>query len=165
MRGIRAKARRQPIYGRVSALVDPGTGESIGCLVPANAQEREALRVRKLKIGTIVRMEIFSVRHFKHHRLAMKVLQIVVDNSDTLHNVDQLLTILKIKMGYVETIIDDTGRTFYLPMSIAFDQMSQDEFEKFYRGMLVVIRRDFFPGMSEAEIERISDMTKDQFHD
>lgn len=163
MSSKRASRKRDPVYVRVMRLVDPATGEELGSFVPANSEEREVVRLRGYKLGTVMRAEFHHIRNAKFHRLVMKILGIVVENSDRLLNTDQLLTEIKIKLGRVDTTIDQSnGRVYYTLQSISFDDMDQDEFDKFYAELKPLLARDYFGGVPDRIVDEIAEMMEDK---
>jgi hypothetical protein len=154
----RAKRKPQPIYGRVRTLVDPETGEEVGALVPSTSSDKQAMRSRRYKTGDVLRMELKKPRTPKFHRLAMALLQLVVENSDML-SVDQALTVLKVKMGCAQPIIDAaSGKTFWILESIAFDALGEDAFREWARNACRVVARDYFPGWTPEQVERAAEL-------
>ncbi|MDG9972944.1 hypothetical protein [Stenotrophomonas sp. GD04032] len=77
---IRAKRARRPIYMVVTKLIDPGTGELVGALVPAHEVDQRLMRERKFKVGREVRAELKQPREGWQHRLVHKIGQLMVDN-------------------------------------------------------------------------------------
>lgn len=145
----RAKRRREPVYLRVVK----------GALVPASGRDADLLRARGYRIGDQVRAELAKPRNPRHHRLVMALLQLVLDNQDGLQTIDQLLTVIKIKMGRAQPFVDTaTGRTYWVPESISFDAMDQGEFEIFYRDLCALIARDYLPGMKPEQVEQAAEM-------
>jgi hypothetical protein len=120
------------------------------------------LRAKKYRVGDLVRAELSKPRYAKHHRLVFATLRKVIDNLDTPMTEYQLLSILKIKMGRVETFIDSaSGKVYYIPESIAFDAMEEGDFSQFHKEMNRVISRDYLPGMSEAQVAELAMMMDD----
>lgn len=149
----RAKRRKEPICLRVTGA---------GTFEPASAYYAAELRARRLRVGDLVHADLTKPRHPKHHRLVFALLKRVLDNLDGLQTIDQLLTILKIKLGRVETVVDaGTGRAYYVPQSIAFASLDQGEFEIFWRDLCRVIARDYFPGMDPEQVAAMAEMMDD----
>jgi hypothetical protein len=153
-RPARAKPRKEPLYLRVTPQ---------GTFEPASQLYRQMLRAKKYRVGDLVRAELSKPRYPKHHRLVFATLRKVVDNLDTPMTEYQLLSILKIKMGRVETFIDSaSGKVYYIPESIAFDAMEQGAFSEFHRDLCRIITRDYLPGMSEAQVAELANMLEDE---
>lgn len=64
-----AGSKCRPIYLTIRALVDPETGERVGCLVPSHDVDKRLLRERKYGIGSEVRAELKKPRNAAFHRL------------------------------------------------------------------------------------------------
>lgn len=149
----RAKRRKEPVCLRVTAA---------GTLEPASAYYSAELRSRRLRVGDLVHAELTKPRHPKHHRLVFALLQKVLENQDGLQTIEQLLTVVKIKLGRVETLVDAaTGRAYYVPQSIAFASMDQSDFSVFWRDLCRVVARDYFPGMTPERVAELAEMMED----
>ena len=149
-RPARAKRRREPIYLRVTPQ---------GTFEPASALYAGMCRAKKFRVGDLVRAELTKPRYPKHHRLVMALLQKVLDNQEGLLTIDQLLTVVKIKLGRAVPFTDAVaGRTYWVPESIAFDAMDQSEFTPFWKDLCKLVARDYFPGMTEAKVAELAEM-------
>jgi len=158
----RAARRSTPIYLRVRSLVDPDTGELVRAFVAAHATDKRVCRERKFREGDELRAELKKPRNPKFHRLVMGALQLVLDNQEGLHTIDQLLTIVKIKLGRVESTIDpSSGKVFYIPESISFDALDDGQFQEFWRDLCRLIVRDYLPSLRPDQIEEMALMMGD----
>lgn len=121
-------------------------------LVPVDEQALEALRA--IPLGRDVMVSVKVARNPKHHRLLFAMLNLIVQRTNKFDGTDEALTALKIACGLVDPYIDaETGKTFFVPRSIAFESMSQDEFSGFFdRSVFVATSRWFPPGTQEADV-------------
>ena len=117
-----------------------------GALYPS--LDTDAEQLAKIKQGQVVCYEIKRPRNGGFHRKYFALLGIVVDNCD--YNLEQLLHIIKLKLGHFEQIINTNGKVIYIPKSISFAKMDQDQFEEFYSKTINVILKDFIPDTDEA---------------
>jgi hypothetical protein len=148
----RAKRKKEPVYLRVIK----------GGFEPASAYYAGMMR-GKYRVGDLVRAELFMPRHGKHHRLVMVTLQKVLDNLDTDMTMEQFLKVVKIKTGLVETLIDSaTGKVYYIPQSIAFDEMEEGDFSAWHKQLCRVIARDYLPGMTPEAVAEIGNMLEEE---
>lgn len=149
----RATRKREPIYLRVTER---------GMFEPASAHYATMCRARKFRVGDLLRAELTKPRYPKHHRLVMALLQKVLDNQEGLQTLPQLLTIVKIKLGRVETFVDAaSGKVYYVPESIAFDAMDQGAFSEFWRDLCQLVRRDYFPHLDDDQVAELAEMLED----
>lgn len=149
----RAKRRREPVYLRVTPQ---------GTFEPASALYSSMLRDKKFRVGDVVRAELTRPRYPKHHRLVMGLLQRVLENMDGLQTIEQLLSVIKVKLGRAQPLIDTaTGRTYWQLESIAFDAMDQGEFEVFWRDLCRLVSRDYFPGMPPERVAELAEMMEE----
>lgn len=146
----RAKRKREPIYLRVTPQ---------GTFEPASDYYRQMLRAKGYRVGDVVRAELTKPRHPRHHRLVMALLQKVLDNAQGLMTMDQLLTVVKIKMGRAVPFTDSaTLKVYWVPESIAFDSMDQAEFETFWADLCTLVARDYFPHLTREQVAELAEM-------
>ena len=120
-----------------------------GGLFPSLDEDAEI--INKIKRGDVVQYEIKKPRNAKFHRKYFAMLQVVTDNTD--YNTDQLLLMIKLRMGHFDSFITPGGKTLYKPKSISFSKMDNDEFERFYQKTMQVILNDFLRGSNEKELQ------------
>jgi hypothetical protein len=111
---------------------------------PVSAAAREFWA--KTKLGQVVEIKARRPRNPGHHRKMFAMLGLVVDNTELFANTDDALTGLKAIMGHGRwDRIKGTSKDIFYPDSIAFDAMSQAEFEPFYEEALAAVRRWWLP--------------------
>lgn len=123
-------------------------------LLPSLPQDAELLE--GIGFGEILEVEIKRPRNGKFHRKFFALLQVVKESTDY-DNVEQILLLLKLKLGHYETIVNTNGKPIYYPKSISFAKMEQPEFEQFYSQSVNVILRDFVPNWTQQDIEQAVD--------
>ena len=88
-----------------------------------------------------------------HHRKFFALLNVVFENQEKYESVEQLLTIFKIGTGHYETMVMKDG-VAYIPKSIAFQKMDQDEFSVFWDKCIKLIVTRILPGITKEDLER-----------
>lgn len=116
---------------------------------PADEDAIEALR--KIKRGEVVRVELRRPRSHPQHNLAMAVLKLAFNNQDKYKRFDDLLIEVKLKCGHYREHITTKGKVIYVPKSIAFESMPQDDFNVFFEKMIDVVLDDILPGVDEGD--------------
>lgn len=109
--------------------------------------------ISKLKIGEEILIEYKKNRNVKNHRRLFSLLQSVVHNQNHYKNVDNLLDVIKLKAGYFKTVVDHNGNALYIPESISFATLGEEEFKEFFSGAIDVILT-FMPEESVNSILR-----------
>ena len=136
---VKAKRARRPIYLVVDRLVDPRTGEEVGCLRPANLIDQRLLKERKFYLGREVRAELKAPREAWKHRLIHKIGGLLVDNVDEFAECGSHEAIKRVqrKSGVCceERDIPGTDLVIREAQSLAFDEMEHDEFERLFTGI------------------------------
>ncbi|MGG6461420.1 hypothetical protein [Solilutibacter silvestris] len=142
----RTKRAQRPIYFTVRKLVDPETGESLGCLVPDHPVDRRLMRDRGFHVNREIRAQLEEPRNGQFHRLAHAIGALVADNVEKFQGKDshEVLKKLQEESGVccdVEKFVIDLGQygrhevDRLVPRSIAFDQMKEDQFRQFFDGI------------------------------
>lgn len=102
--------------------------------------------------GKALKVKVTQPRSGPQHRLYWTIIGLVADNledvsEDTLHDV------IKLRCGYAKAVKTRRGIE-YVPASIAWDKMPQDEFNVFFEKAMRFICDDVIPGMSRPALER-----------
>lgn len=106
-------------------------------LIPIDDASVEA--VKSLRIGDEIHVDYKPRRNYKNHKRFFNMLQGVVRNSDHYKTVDNLLDIIKLKTGHFEIVVSHDGRQNYIPKSIAFHSMNEEEFKEFFSSAIDVV--------------------------
>lgn len=87
---------------------------------------------KKLKDGEEIFCEYKPRRNYKFHKKLFSMLNLVKDNQNYYKSVDNILTECKFRAGYYEIHVSYDGLQTFIPKSINFASMDNDEFERFY---------------------------------
>ena len=80
MQPVKRKTKREVhAYFEVRRMIDPATGEEVGCLVPRSQSDRRMLRDKAIKTGDVVRLPVRKPRNEKYNRLAHALGALVVE--------------------------------------------------------------------------------------
>lgn len=108
-------------------------------LIPADIHAEDLMN--NLKDGKHVLLRVFKPRNVQHHRKLFAVLNCVVENSEKYNDVEELLVIVKLAVGYATVVQGMDGEMYRVPRSISFSSMAQDEFERFFPRAVYVLSR------------------------
>ena len=131
----------------------------LGSLRPTDSSGEDALR--KIGNGEVVSIEVKRPRNVRHHRMFWALMTIVHENMDEARypTVEDLVSAIKIAAGLRTRIVLPSGDVGFIPGSIAFHKMSQDEFSAFYDRVCDLICKHFLPGVESAALrEEVSIM-------
>lgn len=132
----------------------------LGSLRPTDEAGEDALR--KIGNGEIVSIELKRSRNVKHHRMFWVLMTIVHSNMDEARypTVEDLVAAVKIAAGLRTRIVLPNGDVGFIPGSIAFHKMDQEEFGKFYDRVCDLIAKHFLPGVTSDQLrEEVEIMT------
>jgi len=120
---------------------------------PVDDAGRELLA--KLADGEIMRVEVKRPRSIQHHRLYWALLTVVHENIDgnRYPTVDDLHAAIKIAAGLRTRVELPDGTIGFIPGSIAFHRMDQDQFREFYDRVCDLISKHFLPGVSSDALK------------
>jgi hypothetical protein len=107
----------------------------------------------KIKPDQQVLCEIKRPRNIRQHRLWWALMQKIADNMDGDFSAETVCQVIKIRAGHVQVVRTRTGEVF-IPKSISFGSMPQDEFSAFMERAIGVICTDILPGLSSDDLRR-----------
>ena len=117
--------------------------------VPADDEARA--QHAKLEPGSLMAGKIWRSRSLPQMRLYWAVVEHVAaatgyDSAEILH------LALKVRLGYYEAPRLPNGKVILCADSVAFDAMTQDEFQKYMDAAINVICAEVVPGSSREEL-------------
>jgi len=118
-------------------------------LIPSLPDDELALK--SIKRGQIVEIELKRPRNAKFHKKFFALIGIVLENTEY-DTSEQILHLIKLKLGYYETIINTNGKVIYIPKSISFSSMDNDDFNNFYNKAVNIVLRDFLINWENSDI-------------
>ncbi len=122
------------------------------------ARRKLQARMRKLKAtpGAYLRIEWSAPRNLKHHRKLFALLHLIAENSETLDTPEKALYALKLVLGHCDPMVHPlTGEILPVPRSIAYENLEQDDFDKFYAQAMDAIGEHLIPHVRAADRDRI----------
>jgi hypothetical protein len=118
--------------------------KTLSGFIPVSAAAREFHA--KSKVGQTVELKGRRPRNPQHHRKLFALLGIVADNNEQFTGPDDVLVAIKAALGHGRWLkLAGATREVFMPDSIAFDAMAQDEFEPFYEAAVAAVRRWWLP--------------------
>lgn len=106
--------------------------------------------------GETLKAFIKRPRNVRMHNLYFALVGLVYDNlpEGRYQTFEQFHTALKVALGHCDTVICRDGSVAYIPKSISFAKMGQDEFAAFFDNVIAMVIKHFLPGVSDAELRR-----------
>lgn len=109
------------------------------CLVPADFVAEEWLDA--LPEGKEVLIDWRKPRHPENHRHFFAILRLAVEQIDSYDDTESLLDALKIACSHVRPVMKADGEMIFLPKSINFASMGEEEFKRFKNRALYILSR------------------------
>ena len=106
----------------------------------------------KLKLGEIVELKPIKVRNGGYHRLFFVMLRLISENSEPHISPKAALHFAKLVTGTGDTVTDSKGDNHFIPGSISFAKMKQDDFEAFVQSAIPPIVGRFMVGTAPDDI-------------
>jgi hypothetical protein len=128
-----------------------------GALWPDDPKSAEA--IRSIPRHTSVPVRLLRERNHEQLALYWRVLERLVEATDRWRCAEELHLALKIATGRIGEVTLLTGRRVLVPESVAFDQMSQDEFTRYFDAAMRVLCEEV---MGNCSIEELLDQTIDR---
>lgn len=161
----KAKRKRQPVYFVVRRLVDPATGEEVGALVPQHEVDRQLMRERSYITGSALRAQLSKARNVKFHRLAHQLGVLIAENIDGYDGLGghEALKRMQAESGVAcdETRTPVHGLGVLVSrraQSLAFDEMDEGEFGRFFDGICRHIVAVHWPHMDPEAILEMTEL-------
>ncbi|EIY2513865.1 TPA: hypothetical protein ACRMDF_002743 [Pseudomonas aeruginosa] len=163
------KRAGRPIYLEFKRMVDPDTGEVRLALVADSGIDKFLLKERGYRAGAKVRAELKQPRDVRKHRLVHRLGQLVARNVDGFQGMDAHSVIKKLQgdagvccsSEYFD--LGGLGRVSRLvPESLAFDEMPEERFLEFWRGICQHLIEHYWTGMSEEQIGDMINMMPEE---
>lgn len=153
---IRQKRARRPIYLTCMRVAIVETGEERLAWVASHPIDGRLMKERGWHAGAEARAELKQSRNVKFHRLAHAVGNLLVDNVEefrALNGHDALKQVQQRSGVCCEPIEIDLGTLgkvhAQVARSIAFDEMDEQEFGEFFRGVCDYIDQHFSSVMTD----------------
>lgn len=105
-----------------------------------------------VKLGEVVELRPVRIRNGKYHRLFFVMLKLISENSEPEITEDEALYFAKIATGTGKWIADTKGREHFVPGSISFAKMKQDDFEAFVQAAIPPLCKRFLHGTAPEEV-------------
>jgi hypothetical protein len=100
----------------------------------------------KCKLGQVVELKPTRVRNGKYHRLFFAILKLISENSNPAITAETALYLAKVGAGVGEWINTPGGKDLFVPGSISFASMKQDDFEAFVKAAIPPLCLRFMNG-------------------
>lgn len=166
-----AKHKRIPsrIYVDIRKMIDPDTGELVGCLVPAGNVDREILRRKKAKVGMRMRTTVSRERDYRQMKYAHKIGQFVEANIDGFEGKDPHEILKQLQLD-ADAFCDRErlqieGFEGYLirkvPRSMAFDEMDETEFQQLVIQICNHLAEKYLPSLTPEQVAEAIELMPD----
>jgi len=127
-----------------------------GQLVAASQQDYELMKGWRL--GEIIKFTKASKpRNGGHHRKAWALINFIFQNQKRYNEINDLMVEIKLKTGHYKEHITTKGKVIYVPKSISFASMSQDDFNVWYDKLINVALQHFCGDMDEYSLRRYAE--------
>jgi hypothetical protein len=160
-----AKKQARPIFLIVRKLVDPRTGEEVGCLVPSNEGAREEMKRRKYTQGKRLKAELSVPRNYEFWKKAHVLARLCMKHVDAFDGkgeheaLKKLQTDARIECDVFRFTVLDQVVQYRVPRTLAFDSMPEDVFTTVYETIVEHIKDRYFPEWSDEQMQELIDLT------
>ena len=127
--------------------------DGVLCLIPLDKMSFEDLN--KTKNNTVFQCKLTRPRNYKFHRKFFALLSVVFDMQERYSNINDLRVEMELRAGSYDEHITIKGKIIYIPKSISFAKMTQQEFEKLYSKCIDVALQYFCKNLKRDELENV----------
>jgi hypothetical protein len=106
----------------------------------------------KCKLGQVVELKPARVRNAKFHRLFFAILKLISENSNPEITPEAALYLAKVAAGCGEWIHTPGGKDLFVPGSISFAAMKQDDFDSFVKTAIPPLCSRFLHGAAPESV-------------
>lgn len=118
------------------------------------ADEGAFAYLRSLKLGEVYRVEVKRPRSLRDHKRYWALCTFVWTNTEAFASPDEVHEYLKLRGGHCSIIVSQTtGEIYKVAKSISFKAMHANKWDEFWQRCKDVVREDFIPTMSDADLE------------
>ena len=118
---------------------------------PADEATRD--RMNRLRKGQYYSFQYKRIRNYQFHKKYFAMLKLAFDNQEEFSSEEWLRRYTMLGIGRVETVITRDGKTVYMPESISFDKMDENEFEEVYQKTLSFLMERY--GFDESFVDKL----------
>lgn len=155
-------------YFEARKMIDPATGEEVGCFVPRHTTDRRMLRDKGIKTGDVIRMPVKKPRNEKFNRLVHGLGALIVQQVEGFESEDAHSAIKRLQY---DADVMCQREDFDIPgvgklqrrvaRSLAFDEMDDGEFHLFWQGICRHIVATYWPTVDPDTIAAMIPMMAD----
>lgn len=109
-----------------------------GSYIPYDDYDHE--ESKKIPVGEAVKVK--QERNYLHLKKTFAIMNIGFENQDKIEFFEPYRKIMIMKAGYYDEVRDKDGKPYFIPKSISYAAMSQQDFNKFYDALLIAISKD-----------------------
>lgn len=102
---------------------------------------RDQAYIATLEPGETLECDTRKARHPQHHKKFFALFELAFASQDRYTNKRQFMIELKIRAGWYEVYITESGQSTYVPQSISWASMDQETFDKFYADAVIALSK------------------------
>lgn len=121
-----------------------------GQIMPST--ETDAKYFQKKKYGTVLKVKISEPRNGGFHRLYFALLTVAFQNQEKYDVFEDFRVECQLRSGHYREHVTLKGNVVYVPESISYNKLDNEEFSKLYNKALSVIIKHFLTGTTEIEL-------------
>ena len=126
------------------------TKSADGSFIPST--ENSIAKFKKVKIGETTLVDYKAKRNVQFHKKGFSLLNLIYQNQSKYESFEAMRTEFKLKAGLYELHVTTKGKTIYVPKSMSFSEMDENEFEELYSKFIDIALKHFVP-MDRCDLE------------
>lgn len=129
------------LFTRKEKVLLEATKIADGKLIPSS--EKSIKIFNRVKIGEEILIDYKAKRNVQFHKKGFALLNLVFQNQDIYRNLEDLRVEFRLKSGYYTEHITTKGKLIYIPKSMSFAEMDENEFEELYSKFIDIALKHF----------------------
>ena len=124
--------------------------KGLGGLKPLDTEDEEKLKTLPKDWEGFVTLK--HPRNYEFHNKYFALMKLGFENQERYKNKDHYRYVMQMKAGFYDPVETDKG-TIYLPISVSFGKMEENEFQDLYEKVLIEVSNDLGLGTNELSNE------------
>ncbi|CUR48470.1 Phage protein [Alloalcanivorax xenomutans] len=139
-----------------------------GVFMPADVHAQQRLKDKNFRMGEVVGVQVRRMREYWYHKMVHAFGDLVAQNIDDFAgmNAHEVLKRLQVEGLIGCTCIPlrtETGERvdYYVPRSLAYDEMDQAEFEEVYGAFCQLVVERYWPNLEPEQVAVLAEIMGD----
>lgn len=128
-----------------------------GALVPVDEDSEKP--ISRIGDGEVIHVSFKKSRNYGNHKRFFIFINATYDMQEHFETKKNYRNWMTMKAGWYETCVAPNGNVMFLPKSISFDEMDEDEFKELFSSCVDVFLKELGKGITENQLLQVINFT------